>query len=60
MSLLNIAYQNVALFRAEMDSTHEQFLRSCNSTSLIYKKAPKEDSLKAAWLESVGSVEWSN
>ena len=56
MSLLNIAYQNVALFREEMDSTHEQMLRSCNGMSDIRKKALKEEGLKAAWLQSVQTV----
>ena len=56
MSLLNIAYQNVALFREEMDSTHEQFLRSCNSMNDIRSKAQKEQNLKAAWLQSVDKV----
>jgi chromosome segregation ATPase len=53
MSLLNLAYQNVALYRSEMSSHNEQVLKSCGSMSDIRKKAEKEADLKKSWLKAV-------
>lgn len=53
MSLLNIAFQNVALHRAEMNSMFEQMLRECSTMNEIRKKAEKEDDLEPAWLKAV-------
>lgn len=38
MSLLNLAYQNVALYRKEMNSNFEQIIKSTNTMSDIRKK----------------------
>lgn len=48
MSLLNLAYQNVALYRSEMNSHYEQMLQSCGSMSDIRKKTGKEADLKTS------------
>lgn len=52
MSLLNLAYQNVALHRTEMNSHYEQILKSCGSMSDIRKKAVRESDLKTSWLKA--------
>ncbi|XP_053376613.1 uncharacterized protein LOC123531671 [Mercenaria mercenaria] len=56
MSLLNLAYQNVALYRSEMSSNYEQMLKACGSMKEIRKKAEKEAGLEVAWLESVEQI----
>lgn len=53
MSLLNLAYQNVAIFRSEMSSNHEQAIRSCGTMKDIRKKAEKEEGLEDSWMKSV-------
>ena len=57
MSVLNIAFQNTALAREEMNSEMEQNLRSCSGMNDIRKKAEKIEGLKGAWLDSLTSVE---
>ncbi|XP_062603864.1 uncharacterized protein LOC134265655 [Saccostrea cucullata] len=56
MSLLNLAYQNIALHRSEMSSHFEQLLRSCNSMTDIRKKAERERGLEEAWIQSLESI----
>ncbi|CAC5376627.1 unnamed protein product [Mytilus coruscus] len=56
MSLLNIAAQNVALTRSEMNSEMEQIIKSANSMSDIRSKAEKIPRLKISWIESVQAV----
>ena len=56
MSLLNLAYQNAALYCDEMDSGKEQMIRACNSMADIRKKALREEGLKEAWLQSTENL----
>ncbi|XP_076103163.1 uncharacterized protein LOC143072213 [Mytilus galloprovincialis] len=56
MSLLNIAAQNVAFTRSEMNSEMEQIIKSANSMSEIRSKAEKNPRLKTSWIESVQTV----
>jgi hypothetical protein len=56
MSLLNIAYQNVALSREEMSSHNEQIVKSCNTMSDLRKKAEKEPNIKEAWTNSLSEM----
>ena len=61
MSLLNLAYQNIAVHRSEMNSHYEQCLKSCGSMSDIRKKAAKERGLEDAWLTALeGMVQQLN
>ncbi|WAR09165.1 hypothetical protein MAR_019123 [Mya arenaria] len=53
MSMLNLAYQNVAIHRHEMSAGQEQQLRSCGPMIEIRKKAEKEPAIKPAWIESL-------
>ena len=53
MSLMNLAYQNVAIYRTEMSSYHEQLVKNCGSMNEIRKKAEKEHDLEEAWSKSI-------
>lgn len=56
MSLLNIAYQNVAIYRTEMSCHYEQMIKACSSMNDIRKKAEKSDGLERAWLQSLEEI----
>lgn len=52
MSLLNLAYQNVALYREEINSSLEQIITSANTMSDIRKKkAASTENLKVEWMK---------
>ena len=56
MSVLNLAYQNVALHHEEIPSDYEQMLKSCSSMDDIRKKAAREGKLKDEWANSLQSM----
>lgn len=56
MTLLNLAYQNCALYRDEMTSHLEQVVKSCNTMSDLRSKAERVPDLKEAWNTSIGNM----
>ncbi|CAM4672065.1 unnamed protein product [Leuciscus chuanchicus] len=56
MSVLNLAFQNIALSRQERSAEVEQVLRSCGGMQDIRKKADMVQKLRDEWSGSVKSI----
>ena len=56
MSLLNIAYQNVALSRNHIPAVFEQLARRCSNMAQLRTTAQKNKGFREAWVQAVQDV----